>query len=107
MDWSKRLSLALAALAVSATMGSQVTALTRADLATINEFVAAKDERGLRAFLLQNPQLLDNSPVGQILRDYVEAPPRNQVFTSLGWTATVPDEVVAVMNAAKTDPSLY
>lgn len=107
MDWSKRLSLALAALAVSAAMGSQVTALTRADLATINEFVASKDERGLRAFLVQNPQLLDSSPVGQILRDYLDAPPRNQVFTALGWTATVPEEVVAVMNAAKTDPSLY
>lgn len=107
MDWTKRLSLALAALAVSTTLGSEVTALTRADLATINQFVAAKDERGLRAFLLANPQLLDNTPVGQILRDYVEAPPQNQVFTSLGWTATVPEQVVAVMNAAKNDPSLY
>lgn len=107
MDWSKRLSLALAALAVSATMGSPVTALSRADLATINEFVAAKNERGLRAYLRENPHLLDNSPVGQILRDYVEAPPRNQVFTSLGWTSTVPEEVVSIMNAAKTDPSLY
>lgn len=107
MDWSKRLSLALAALAVSTALGTEVTALTRADLATINELVAAKDERGLRAFLMANPHLLDNSPVGQILRDYVEAPPQNQVFTSLGWSSRVPDHVVEILERAKRDRSLY
>lgn len=107
MDWTKRISLALAALAVSSTMGGPVTALTRADLAVINEYVAAKDERGLRAFLLQNPQLLDNSPLGQVLRDYVEAPPRNQVFTALGWNSRVPDRVLEIIERAKRDPSLY
>jgi len=103
----KKLSLTLAALAISGALAAPANALTSAQVSQIRVLVEQGDEAGLRAFLLQNLALLDDSPLSAALRDFISAPPQQTVFTQLGFRDVMPEELRDLVTRAKTDASLY
>jgi len=103
----KKLSLALAALAISGALAGSVSALSSNEVAQIRTFVESGDEAGLRAFLLENPYILDDSPLSVVLRDFIATPPERSILASMGFQNTLPADLVDIVNRAKTDPSLY
>ena len=107
MTKMKKLSLALAALALTGSLAGPVSALTNADLQQIRSFVENDDDQGLRAFLLENLSALDGSPIGVMLREYVQTPPEETIFVSLGFQSAMPEALRDIVEQAKTDSSLY
>ena len=107
MSKLKKLSLMLSALAVSGALAGPANALTSAQVSQIRGLVDSGDEAALRAFLLQNLSVLDNSPLSVALRDFISSPPEQTVFTALGFRNTIPDDLQDLVVRAKTDPSLY
>ena len=107
MNHMKKLSLALAALAISGTLAGPASALTSKEVTQIRTFVEADDDAGLRAYLLANLGLLDDSPLSDLLRAYIAKPPETAIFVSLGFQSQMPDELSAMLERAKRDSSLY
>lgn len=103
----KKLSLALAALAISGTLAGPANALTSKEVTQIRAFVEAGDDAGLRAYLLANLGLLDNSPLSALLRAYISKPPETAIFVSLGFQSEMPEDLLAMLDRAKRDSSLY
>lgn len=107
MTKMKKLSLVLAALAVSGTLAGPVSALSNADVQQIRSFVESGDDEGLRAFVLQNLSVLDGSPLAVTLREYIQAPPEETIFVSLGFQSSMPEALRDIVERTKTDSSLY
>ena len=103
----KKLSLALAALAISGALAGPVNALSSSEVAQIRIFVENGDEAGLRAFLIENPLILDSSPLSVALRDFISTPPERSILASMGFRNPLPTDLVDIVNRAKSDPSLY
>ena len=103
----KKLSLALAAMALSGSLSGPVQALSSSEVAQIRAYVEAGDEAGLRSFLLQNLTLLDDSPLSVMLREYIQTPPEQTLFVALGFRNPMPEELQDAVQRAKTDASLY
>lgn len=71
MTLFSKLSLALAAITlIIPTVG---TALSRDDIAKVQQLIAAEDLDALLLYLRENPQLLDGTPLGQELRNFYTA----------------------------------
>jgi len=107
MTRMKKLSLGLAALALSGSLAAQASALGSPQVTQIRAFVEAGDEAGLRSFLLQNLSLLDDSPLSMMLREYVQSPPEQTFFASLGFQNPISEELQDILARSKTDASLY
>lgn len=107
MTKMNKISLALAAMALSGAMAGPVSALSSTELVQIRAYVEAGDDAGLRNFILQNPAMLDDSPISTMLREYVQAPPERTFFSRLGFQNPVPDELQEIVERSKTDSSLY
>ena len=104
MTKMKKLSLALAALALTGSLAGPVSALTNADLQQIRSFVENDDDQGLRAFLLENLSALDGSPIGVMLREYVQTPPEETIFVSLGSRVQCQRRCGILLNKQKQTP---
>ena len=107
MDGFKKLSLLVSALAVSGVLAGEASAMTRSDLQVIRDFVDARDDNGLRAFLLANPGVLNGSPLAAELQAFLGAPPRRNIFTALGLANPIPAGIRDRIEAAKSDDSIY
>ncbi len=107
MTKMKKLSLALAALAISGTLSGPVSALSNTDVQQIRNYVESGDDEGLRAFLLQNLPVLDGSPLAVMLREYIQTPPEETIFVSLGFQSSMPEALRDIVEQTKTDSSLY
>ena len=103
----KRLSLALAAMAVAGGLSGPANALSSNDVTTIRGFVEAGDDAALRSWLLQNLALFDDSPLSAMLRDYIQSPPTETIFVSLGVQNPMPEDLQLALQQAKSDPSIY
>jgi hypothetical protein len=103
----KKLSLALAAMAISGALAGPVHALTSTEVSQIRIFVESGDEAGLRAYLQQNLWLLDDSPLSVLLRDFMMTPPERSILASMGFQNPLPAELVDLVKRAKSDASLY
>lgn len=107
MNKLKKLSLALAALAISGTLAGPVSALNNADVQQIRSFVESGNDEGLRAFLLENLSVLDGSPLAVMLREYIQTPAEETIFVSLGFQSSMPEALRDIVEQTKTDSSLY
>jgi len=107
MTKMKKISLALAAMALSGSLAGPASALGSSELAQIRAYVEAGDDDGLRNFILLNPSILDASPLSEMLRDYVQTPPERTFFSRLGFQNPIPDELQDVVERSATDSSLY
>lgn len=107
MNPMKKLSLAMAALAISGSLAGPANALSSSEVTQIRAFVENGDDAGLRAFLRQNLAMLDNSPLSVMLRDYIRTPPEQTVFVALGFQNPMPDQLQDIMARSKSDSSLY
>lgn len=107
MNHMKKLSLALAAMAISGALAGSANALTSAQVSQIRTYVEAGDDAALRAYLLQNLSMLDSSPLSVMLREYISTPPERTIFASLGFQNAMPEELRDLVARAKTDPNLY
>jgi len=107
MTRMKKLSLAMAAMALSGTLAGSAGALGSPQVTQIRAFVEAGDEASLRSYLLQNMALLDDSPLSMMLREYIQSPPEQTLFASLGFQSPFPEELQDILARSKTDASLY
>ena len=107
MDKMKKLSLLVSALAVTGMMSTAAGAMTRTDLENIRNLVESRNVDGLRQYLVENPAVMDASPIGQELAQFMSAPPRRNIFTALGLSNPIPASIRAGIEAAKSDNSLY
>jgi len=107
MTKMKKISLAFAAMALSGSLAGPVNALESTEVAQIRALVEAGDEAALRSYLLQNLNMLDDSPLSVMLREYVQTPPERTFFTSLGFQSAMPGELQDILTQSKTDSSLY
>lgn len=103
----KKLSLALAALAISGALAGPVNALSSTEVGQIRVFVENGDEAGLRAFLQANLWILDDSPLSAALRDFISIPPERSILASMGFQNPLPAALIDLVNRAKNDSSLY
>lgn len=107
MNPMKKLSIALAALAISGALTSPASALTSKEVTQIRMLVESGDEAGLRSYLLQNLGLLDDSPLSMLLREYISTPPDRTFLASIGFENPMPAALQDMVARSKTDPSLY
>ena len=107
MDRFKKLSLLISAIAVSGVLAGEASAMTRADLQVIRDFIESRDDAGLRAYLLANPAVLNGSPLAFELEAFLATPPRRNIFTALGLTNPIPASLRERIDAAKNDNSIY
>ena len=107
MTKMKKISLALAAMALSGSLAGPASALGSSELAQVRAYVEAGDDAGLRSFILQNLSVLDSSPLSAMLREYVQSPPERTFFTALGFQNPVSEELQDILEKSKTDSSLY
>lgn len=105
----KKLSIAIAALTVSGTLGSSVMAISHSDLGEVRSIVEAGEAAALRAFLLESGDaVMDQSPLGIMLRDWLMSDTsQSSFFTAVGWQAQFPEALMQAVEASKTDSSLY
>lgn len=108
MEKLNKLALVLSALAISSAMTLPAHAMSRDELATVRDLVDARNAAGLRDFLAANPQVMDNSPLGRELAAFVQQTTGFRGFFN-GFAArnAVPVEVREIVEATKTDSSLY
>jgi hypothetical protein len=107
MNHIKKLSLALAAMTLTGSIAGPASALSSADVTQIRTLVENGDDAQLRAFLLQNLGVLDDSPLSAMLRDYISSPPERTLLASLGFQNPMPAELQDIVARSKTDSSLY
>lgn len=107
MDRMKQMSLLLSALAVTGMLSGTAGAITRTDLENIRDLVESRDVEALRQYIAANPSVLDASPIGQELAQFMSTPPRRNIFVALGLSNPVPRSVRASIEAAKSDNTLY
>jgi len=107
MTKMNKISLALAAMALSGALAGPVNALGSNELAQIRAYVEAGDDAGLRSFVLENLGLLDDSPLSTMLRDYVQTPPERTFFSRLGFQNPIADDLQDIVERSKSDSSLY
>ncbi|WP_108813737.1 hypothetical protein [Loktanella sp. Alg231-35] len=107
MNQLKKLSIALSAFALSGALSGPAQALTSVQVSEIRAYVEFGDTQGLRAYLLQNLDSLDNSELSVMLRDFVSTPPEQTLFTNIGFRNAMPAELRDVVERSKTDASLY
>ncbi len=103
----KKLALLASAAAIAGGLSGAAGAMTRAEIDIVGQYVEAGDIEGLRAYILANPQVMNNTPLGRELRSFVETPPSGGLFSALGFTNPMPSSVRESVASAKSDPSLY
>ena len=107
MDGLKKLSLAISAALVAGSVAGDANALNRFEFGAVREYVENRDVAGLRDFVAQNPQVLDNSPMGQELRNFMDAPPPSNLFVVLGLQNPIPRSMRDMVERGKRDGSIY
>ena len=103
----KKISLALAAMAISGVLSGPAGALTSTEVSQIRLFVEAGDEAGLRSYLQQNLWILDDSPLSELLREFIRTPPAETIFVAFGFQNPLPVDLISMVERSKSDASLY
>lgn len=104
MNPLNKISMILALTTSVGLISNQVHAIPRDKLSEIRTLVTTNNIPGLMSFISGNPEVLDNSPLGQSLADFAKDPP-DAVERFFG--ARVPDDLSEMAAKSATDPSLY
>ena len=107
MDKMSKLSLLISTLAVAGLLAGDLSAMSRSEYATVREFVERGDVNGLRNFLALSPELMDNSPLGQELAAFMDAPQGN-IFERLGLSKkSIPNSLAENVSRNANNFSIY
>lgn len=111
MKSMKKLSMAVAALAISGALATPASAIPRSELAKIRELIDANKGQELGSYLAENTTVFfDNSPLGLLLFQWFQWTLNSGevgYFSGLGWEDAIPANLIAMVEASKSDPSLY
>ena len=100
-SWS-RLKILAASVSIFGSATMNAVSLTQEDLEIIQSYVDSNNAQALYEFLVQNPDLIDSSPLGQSLRMFVEEVEENPGVLS---RRTAFGEIRRSVVSAAQDPS--
>ncbi|MBM7069930.1 hypothetical protein [Actibacterium sp. 188UL27-1] len=107
MEKLNKLGLIISALAITGVMSMPANAMSRDELAAVRDLVEARNAAGLREFLQANPQVMNDTPLGKELSDFMQEARSGNVFGALAARSAVSRNIQAAVEAAKSDSSLY
>jgi hypothetical protein len=111
MKSMKKLSIAIAAMAISGALASPATAVSRESIAEIRRLVDANEGRRLGLFLAKNAcDVFDGSVFGTMMMNWYEWTIIGGVvgyYSGGPWDEAITADMRVMMDAVKTDASLY